>query len=117
MQVAIDETLRRRQIQQDYNKTHGITPTSISKEIEDMIERDPSFQKELNREESVAAEYMAIEDEDERKYTMQKHMLQSAEELDFEKAAIIRDLLTGKPAIKKTKPRRNSSRKNKGISR
>ena len=117
MQVAIDETLRRRQIQQDYNKTHGITPTSISKEIEDMIERDPSFQKELNREESVAAEYMAIEDEDERKYTMQKHMLQAAEELDFEKAAIIRDLLTGKPGIKKTKPSRNSSRKNKGISR
>ena len=117
MQVAIDETLRRRQIQQDYNKTHGITPTSISKEIEDMIERDPSFQKEYNREESVAAEYMAIEDEDERKYTMQKHMLQAAEELDFEKAAIIRDLLTGKPGIKKTKPSRNSSRKNKGISR
>lgn len=117
MQIAIDETLRRREIQKKYNETHGITPSSVSKEIEDIIERDPSFQKDKNPEEAMAAEYLAIKDEDERKLTIQKHMLQAAEELDFEKAAILRDMLTGKPTGKKSKPGRANERKKRRVSR
>ena len=65
----------------------------------------------------MAAEYRAIKDEDERKLTIQKHMLQAAEELDFEKAAILRDMLTGKPTGKKSKPARANERKKRRVSR
>jgi excinuclease ABC subunit B len=92
MQRAIDETNRRRTIQKLYNKQHSITPTSIEKEI------TPVFEKvaELNdvpkdRVAETLAQYESVEDIDVIIRDLEREMKQAAEELEFEKAAEIRD--------------------------
>ncbi len=94
MQKAIDETGRRRAIQEAYNREHNITPRSIQKEILDILER------EYHSEDSYA-DYVA---EYRNKYktnnlkelaqmvdTIRGEMLAAAENLEFEKAAVLRD--------------------------
>jgi excinuclease ABC subunit B len=92
MQQAIDETNRRRTIQKLYNKQHSITPTSIKKEI------TPVFEKvaELNNQPKdvvaeTLAQYESVEDLDMIIRNLEREMKQAAEELEFEKAAQIRD--------------------------
>jgi len=92
MQQAIDETDRRRNIQRLYNKQYSITPTSIKKEI------TPVFEKvaELNnapkdRVAETLAQYESVENLDIIIGNLEKKMKQAAEELEFEKAAEIRD--------------------------
>ncbi|HEY55452.1 MAG TPA: excinuclease ABC subunit B, partial [Dehalococcoidia bacterium] len=89
MQAAIDETQRRRQIQQVYNKEHGITPQGIRKAIKDITERV-----------KVAAEVRAVYDasaphtrEDIARLIkeLEGQMKTAARNLEFEKAALIRD--------------------------
>ena len=85
MKFAIDETNRRRKIQQEYNMKMGITPTTIVKEIQDIIELDkePIFtdiKKEVSKKD--AANTIA---------QLEKTMRQYAANLEFEKAAIYRD--------------------------
>jgi excinuclease ABC subunit B len=94
MQTAIDETNRRRKIQQEYNETHGIEPTSIKKEIVDIIEREY-----INENPSMAfvADYSEkyrsnnLGELKELKETLKKDMLEAADKLEFEKAASLRD--------------------------
>jgi excinuclease ABC subunit B len=81
MQSAIAEINRRRKIQEDYNKEHGITPTAIIKAI-----RDWSFSKK----EDVASEFWAVHD----KKLLEKEMKEAAKNLDFERAAELRDLIS-----------------------
>ena len=105
MQAAIEEVSRRRQIQLEYNLTHGITPTSIQKAIkEKLIERTPE-EKDKKQNFSVRltpkGEDLPIEAIKRDDYTPQdlellikrlrKAMLVAAKALDFEKAAKIRD--------------------------
>lgn len=78
---AIKEINRRRKIQQDYNKKHNIIPKAINKEI-----RDWEF---LQKEKQIASEFMMIKD----KKFLEKEMKKAAKELDFERAAEIRDLI------------------------
>lgn len=98
MQMAIDETLRRRKIQLEYNEIHGITPTSIQKAIGDILER--KYQEEEQPDESfdfntfqqrfnlkLKEDVLAMCDE------LEKKMYEYADNLDFEKAAQIRDLI------------------------
>jgi len=89
MQAAMDETQRRRQIQLDYNKEHGITPQGIRKAIRDITERV-----------KVAAEVRAVYDastphtrEDITRLIkeLEGQMKTAARNLEFEKAALIRD--------------------------
>jgi excinuclease ABC subunit B len=89
MQAAMDETQRRRQIQLDYNKEHGITPQGIRKAIKDITERV-----------KVAAEVRAVYDastphtrEDVARLVkeLEGQMKTAARSLEFEKAALIRD--------------------------
>ena len=94
IQKALDETERRRKIQIAHNEEHGITPESIKKDVVDIIERDYLAE---NPEISIAADYTAsyrtnslpalkkLRDE------MREDMLTAAENLEFEKAAAIRD--------------------------
>ncbi len=90
MRVAIEETNRRRQIQQKYNEEHGITPTTIRKAVRDLIrigkaanqtkvklEKDP---ESMNEKELLA-----------QIKTIQKKMQAAAAELNFEQAAELRD--------------------------
>ncbi len=94
MKMALDETARRRKIQEEHNRKFGISPTTIKKEIADILQRE----KKILLEEEV------ILNEIERDYNLQKYktpaalkaklkeeMLRAAEELNFEKAAILRD--------------------------
>ncbi len=94
MQTAIDETNRRREIQDRYNVEHNITPTSISKDIVDIIEREYRSDDEYA---SYVAEYKNAYRTSNpgtlRKLieTIRADMLEAATSLEFEKAAVLRD--------------------------
>ncbi len=88
MKRAIDETDRRRELQIAYNKKHGITPTTIQKEIKKGIEDEVSSHKIVY--ETVAEseeEYITQEFVNE----LEEEMLKAAESLEFERAAELRD--------------------------
>ena len=90
MKAAIDETDRRRRIQDSYNKENGITPTTIRKAVRDLI----SIHKEIAKEEAGFAKDPESMDEKElRKLidNVEKGMRRAAAELDFETAATLRD--------------------------
>lgn len=84
MKVAIDETERRREIQMDFNKKHNIIPTTIRKNIGQMIQ----VTKKL--EDNDIEEFTA-DDIDTIIINLEAQMYKAAEELDFERAANIRD--------------------------
>jgi len=88
MKYAIDETNRRREYQNNYNKKHGITPASIQKAIRDsLVEQENQEKKELDIEVERLSEKqkrLLIKD-------LRSKMLLAAENLQFEKAADIRD--------------------------
>ncbi len=95
MRTAIDETERRRRIQQDYNQEHDITPTSIQKNIGDvlssMYERDYfDYTRVAEEKEEI---YFSPRKRKERMEELQRLMDEAAERLEFEKAAKYRDEL------------------------
>ena len=110
----MDETSRRRALQIEYNKEHGITPQSIVKAIRRGIE-DLSQAKTLEREavklnesEFITEEYLN---------QLEQDMLTAAESLDFEKAAALRDRIlelkaqkSGGPARPAASPQGQSAR-------
>lgn len=91
MKETIDETNRRRKIQDAYNKEHGIVPKSIIKDIRDVLnttlaaESDVSYKEEDFEDEFTKDEIQAMID------ALKPQMYEAAEALDFEKAAEIRD--------------------------
>ena len=90
MKKAIDETNRRRQIQQKYNEEHGITPTTIQKSVRELI----SISKEIAKEEARFEKDPESMSEAELKKLLdklEKQMRKAAAELDFETAAELRD--------------------------
>ena len=84
MRRAIDETERRRSIQEDFNEKHGITPTTIKKNIGEIIQ----ITKKAEEEE---VEEFNREDVESILINMESEMYKAAEELDFERAARLRD--------------------------
>jgi len=89
MQKAIDETNRRRAIQESYNLDHGITPQGISKTIHDITERvNATVKKEefINSEGDLPREELVKLISD-----LQLQMKKAAKRLEFEKAALLRD--------------------------
>ncbi len=97
MQFAIDETERRRKKQENYNKKHNITPTSIKNQVKNILEGasaedKPSSYKYLNVAEKQA-EYKSLSPQALAKQlnTLEKQMLDHAQNLEFEQAAKIRD--------------------------
>jgi len=89
MKAAIDETRRRREIQRAYNEKHGITPASIVKSMRSGIEADASKHKraEAAAKSSGTGERITLEYVD----ALEQEMLTAAENLEFERAAAIRD--------------------------
>ena len=78
---AVKEINRRRKIQENYNKKHKIKPKAINKEIR--------YWDFLQKEKQISSEFMIIKD----KKLLEKEMKKAAKELDFERAAEIRDLI------------------------
>ncbi|MDE7435042.1 MAG: excinuclease ABC subunit UvrB [Lachnospiraceae bacterium] len=90
MKVAIGETKRRREIQQQYNETHGITPTTIQKSVRDLI----SISKKVAQSEmefKKDPESMSRKELEKLIADIQKKMNTAAMELNFEAAAEYRD--------------------------
>ena len=90
MQAAIDETQRRRGIQEKYNEAHGITPKTIQKDVRDLIEATRPAEKET---EIRKPEEMTHKERKEYVQKLEKEMRQAAEDLQFERAAELRDLV------------------------
>ena len=92
MQVALDETSRRRKIQEAYNKDHGITPKTIVKGVREVINTAIAAEDSLDFKEFVDTGNEFTKDEiNEMIDALKPEMYRAAEELDFEKAAEIRD--------------------------
>ncbi|MCC8162125.1 MAG: excinuclease ABC subunit UvrB [Lachnospiraceae bacterium] len=90
MRRAIEETNRRREIQQAYNEEHGITPQTIQKAVRDLISISKEVdQKDLRFEKDP--ESMSREELEKLIGQIQKKMKKAAAELDFETAATLRD--------------------------
>ncbi len=97
MRRAIDETERRRKKQLAFNAAHGITPRGVQKRIKDMIEAAIDLgeaQLDLKAAQTVAA-YKVMSEKDLNKQVkkLEKEMLEAAKNLEFEKAAELRDRL------------------------
>ena len=93
MQGAIDETERRRLLQRAYNEENNITPTSIKKAIRKGIENELSARqtaREAFHEHGTADDFNV----EERIEVIEQEMLDAADDLNFEKAAILRDEIT-----------------------
>lgn len=91
MHRAISETNRRRQIQMDYNKKHGIVPTTIKKSVRDLIEATKVAEDEVTYLVKEKSDIMSAEQLEELISKLQKEMKQAASDLQFEKAATLRD--------------------------
>lgn len=86
MKEAIEETSRRREIQENYNKEHGIIPQTIKKEIRDLITNNEI--KETKKKDK-----MNKQDKKQLIQNIEKEMKKAASELDFERAMELRDIM------------------------
>ena len=87
MKVAIDETVRRRKIQEEYNQEHGIVPKTIIKEIRELISNEDTDGKKERKEK------MSKKEKDNLIDKLTKEMELAAKNLDFEKAMELRDII------------------------
>lgn len=85
MRYAIDETKRRRAIQEKYNEEHGIVPKTIVKDIREVISNTTEEKKEVKKYSKKERE-QTIEE-------LEQEMRQAAKELDFERAMQLRDII------------------------
>jgi len=88
MKGAIDETYRRRRIQEAFNKEHGITPQSIKKAVKDITERVKVVAEERGKYE---AEHIPADEIARLIKELESQMKKAAKNLEFEKAALLRD--------------------------
>ena len=95
MKEAISETDRRRAIQEAWNASHGITPTTIKKAVDDLLTRENEVKKDAATIESgvLVSSYNLLIPEERKKLVkeLEKQMAEYAELLQFEEAATIRD--------------------------
>ena len=124
MQLAMDETSRRRAIQEKYNAEHGITPETIKKNIRAGIESAIGAHRDANAAvgRTDEAEYITEEFLGE----LEKEMFEAAEKMEFERAAALRDRITqyrdqvGKKttevAVDRYQPQGSKRKKRKGNS-
>ncbi|MEE9309211.1 MAG: excinuclease ABC subunit UvrB [Spirochaetia bacterium] len=97
MSEAIEETDRRRRTQAEFNRTHGITPTSISKSIQDLLVRKKEEKRSLEKFdlELIERQYNILVPKQRQALIkrLEQEMLELAKNLEFERAAVLRDEL------------------------
>ena len=97
MKRALDETDRRRGRQEAFNASHGIVPRGVIKEVRELIDGvyDPSSQREERKAAAATAEYEVMSEKQVSKELkrLEKLMFEHAKNLEFEKAARVRDQL------------------------
>ena len=86
MQKAIDETSRRRKIQEEYNKEHNIIPKTINKEIREVVSNIDNSKTQSTKKPSKKEIERTIE-------SVEQEMREAAKKLDFERAMELRDIL------------------------
>ncbi len=91
MQKAIDETDRRRKIQQQYNEAHGITPQSIKKDVRAVIEATKQFEPEDEFYQGKSPLELTKKELADYVKKLEAEMKQAAQDLQFERAAELRD--------------------------
>ena len=91
MDVAMKETDRRRKIQNDYNKAHGITPTSVKKSVRAVIEATKAAEPEMEEYKSKTPLELTKKELKDYIKKLEKEMKQAAQDLQFERAAQLRD--------------------------
>ncbi len=89
MKVAIEETKRRRAIQEEYNRVHGIVPKTIIKEIRELISNDV----EIKEDKVTDSKKMSKKEKQELIDRLNVEMRKCAKELDFERAMELRDII------------------------
>jgi len=93
MALAISETKRRRSIQEEYNRKHGITPMTIQKDIRDVIRATHAAEEQEDYKTSASFSKMSKKEKEKLIMTMEKEMKFEAKALNFERAAELRDLI------------------------
>lgn len=95
MQKTIDETARRRKKQEDFNEAHGITPKSVRKEIKDVLDAGLSTKKATAKvqvfEPGGQYNYVSVKEVQARVKELEAMMYEAAQNLEFEKAGVLRD--------------------------
>jgi len=92
MKIAIEETRRRRRIQEEFNRKHGITPKTIKKGIRDVIRATHAVEEE-EKETAKNLSKMSKKEREKLIARLEKEMKEAARALDFERAAELRDAL------------------------
>lgn len=93
MEIAINETKRRRAIQEAYNKEHGIVPQTVRKEIRDLIRATYAAEEQETYEAQRDYSKMTKKEREKLIAELEKEMKEAAKALDFERAAKLRDLI------------------------
>lgn len=93
MELAISETKRRRAIQEEYNRMHGITPTTIQKDIRDTIRATIAAEETAEYAPSKKLGSLSKKEREKVIEDMEKEMKEEAKALNFERAAELRDLI------------------------
>lgn len=93
MDIAINETKRRRSIQEAYNEEHGITPTTIQKEVRGSIRATLVAEDTETYEEAPAFDKLNKKEKAKLVEEMEQEMKEAAKALNFERAAELRDLI------------------------
>ena len=91
MDVAINETQRRRKIQEEYNKEHGIVPKTIIKEIREVVSNEVNV--DVTSDKNTGEVKMSKQEKDQLMIKIENEMKEAAKNLDFEKAMELRDIL------------------------
>ncbi len=93
MKAAIDETNRRRRIQQEYNRQHGITPQTVRKAVRDVIEATKAAESKTEYNVKQSVDKMSKKEREQLIRTLEKEMKEAAKALQFERAAELRDII------------------------
>jgi excinuclease ABC subunit B len=95
MAEAIEETNRRRLIQSQYNREHGIVPQSIKKEIVDLLQRKKKEREDISQQDLdiISRQYNLLNPVQRKKYLreLEREMLEASKDLNFERAIVFRN--------------------------